>query len=111
MLPCDGKGALEVTPVHHNDMPENQRHRADVAKLLVDPAFRRRGIGAALMQRAEQAAQRLGRRVLTLDTGAGDEGERLYRRLGWTEGGRIPAFYLDSNRAEAATVYFWKRIG
>lgn len=91
--------------------PENQRHRAEVAKLLVDPAFRRRGIGAALMQRAEQAAQRLGRRVLTLDTGAGDEGERLYRRLGWTEGGRIPAFYLDSNRADATTVYFWKRIG
>jgi GNAT superfamily N-acetyltransferase len=90
--------------------PENQPHRAELAKLLVDPAFRRRGIGAALMQRAEQAAQRLGRRVLTLDTGAGDEGERLYRRMGWTEGGRIPDYYLDGRGREAATVYFWKRV-
>jgi GNAT superfamily N-acetyltransferase len=90
--------------------PENQPHRAEVAKLLVDPAFRRRGIGAALMRRAEQAAQRLGRRVLTLDTGEGDDGEPLYRRLGWTEGGRIPAYYLDAQGAEATTVYFWKRI-
>ena len=90
--------------------PENQPHRAEIAKLLVDPPFRRRGVGAALMQRAEQAAQRLGRRVLTLDTGAGDEGERLYRRLGWTEGGRIPAYYVDARGEEASTVYFWKRI-
>lgn len=90
--------------------PENQPHRAEIAKLLVDPAFRRRGVGAVLMRRAEQAAQRLGRRLLTLDTGAGDEGERLYRRLGWTEGGRIPSYYLDARGAEATTVYFWKRI-
>jgi len=51
--------------------PENQPHRAEVAKLLVDPAFRRRGIGAALMRRAEQAAQRLGRLLIHGDDGVG----------------------------------------
>jgi ribosomal protein S18 acetylase RimI-like enzyme len=60
------------------------------------------------MRRAEQAAQRLGRRVLTLDTGAGDEGERLYRRLGWTEGGRIPSYYLDARGTARDAVVFWK---
>lgn len=90
--------------------PENQPHRAEVTKLLVDPAFRRRGIGRALMRRAEQAAQRLGRRLLTLDTRAGDPGEGLFRGLGWREAGRVPGYSLDvTGRAEAAVV-MWKEI-
>jgi GNAT superfamily N-acetyltransferase len=91
------------------DMPQNQPHRAEVAKLLVEPAARRAGIGRALMQRAEQAAQRLGRRLLVLDT-AGEAGARLYRSMGWQEVGAIPGFALDGHGAEHATIIFWKRI-
>ena len=36
-------------------MPENQPHRADVAKMLVHRRVRRRGVGAALMKAAEAA--------------------------------------------------------
>jgi GNAT superfamily N-acetyltransferase len=38
------------------DLPENQPHRADVAKMLVHRRARRRGIGEALMRAAEASA-------------------------------------------------------
>jgi GNAT superfamily N-acetyltransferase len=91
------------------DMPENQPHRADVMKVLVDPAARRAGIGRALMQRIETAAQAHGRRLLVLDT-AGDAGENLYRATGWQEAGTIPGFALDGRGGELATTFFWKRV-
>jgi GNAT superfamily N-acetyltransferase len=103
---CDG--ALAGTVQLGLDMPQNQPHRADVAKLLVDPAFRRRGLGEALMRRAEQAAVRIGRRLLVLDTLKGDAAERLYTRLGWTRVGEVPGFALDETGAAHATVFFWK---
>ena len=92
------------------DMPPNQPHRADVAKLLVDPAARRAGLGRALMLRLEAEARRHGRRLLVLDTLAGDAGERLYRATGWNEVGAIPGFALDEHGAEHATILFWKRV-
>jgi len=103
-------GALVGTVQLGLDMPPNQPHRADIAKLLVDPRARRAGVGAALMQRVEQAAQRMGRRLLVLDTIADDAGERLYRRLGWQETGRIPGFALDEHGVEHDTIVFWKRV-
>ncbi|MDB5414674.1 MAG: family N-acetyltransferase [Rubritepida sp.] len=103
-------GALAGTVQLDLATPENQQHRADVAKLLVDPAYRRRGVGEALMRRAEQAAQRLGRRLLTLDTTLGDEAEQLYRRLGWQEAGRIPAYARDPAGQLRDTVLFFKPL-
>jgi GNAT superfamily N-acetyltransferase len=92
--------------------PENQPHRAEVAKLLVHPEARRRGVGRALMRRAEQAAQGLGRSLLTLDTRADDDAEPLYRSLGWTEAGRIPGWALNPDRTTYCdTILFWKRLG
>jgi len=103
-------GALAGTVQIDLDTPENQPHRAEIAKLLVDPALRGRGVGEALMRRAEQAAQRLGRKLLTLDTRAGDMAEPLYRRLGWNEGGRIPGYSLDETGHARDTLYFWKQV-
>ena len=87
---------------------ENQPRRAEVAKLLVDPATRRRGAGRALMRRAEQAAARLGRPLLTLDTRAGTPAEAMYRALGWHETGRIPRCELDEAGTARDVVLFWK---
>lgn len=92
------------------DMPPNQPHRAEVAKVLVHPAARRAGIGRALMQRVEAEAQRHGRRLLVLDTLAGHAGEGLYRGMGWQEAGAIPGFALDEHGVEHATIFFWKRV-
>ena len=43
------------------DLPENQPHRADVAKMLVHRRARRQGVGAALMHAAEATARDCGR--------------------------------------------------
>jgi hypothetical protein len=63
-----------------------------------------------LMQRAEQAARGLGRKLLTLDTREGDAAEPLYRAMGWNEAGRIPGFALDADGTPRATVFFWKKL-
>jgi hypothetical protein len=40
----------------------------------------------------------------------GGVADDLYRKLGWTEVGRIPDFALKSGEGSAATVVFWRRI-
>lgn len=91
--------------------PENQQHRAELAMLLVDPAFRRRGIARALMRRADQAAWAHGRSLMTLGARAGDVGEALYRELGWQEAGCIPGYALNADRTPVDRLLFWKRPG
>lgn len=90
--------------------PPNQRHRAELDKLLVHPEFRRRGIGRGLMQRAEQAARGIGRTLLTLDTRAGDDGEALYRSLGWQEAGRVPNFASNAAGTMHDTIFFYRTL-
>lgn len=104
-------GALVGTVQLDLGTPPNQPHRAEVAKLLVDPAARRRGVARELMLRAEQSAQRLGRSLLTLDTRADDHAEPLYRSLGWTEAGRIPGWAVNPDGSFCDTIFFWKRPG
>ena len=74
------------------EMPPNQQHRAAVAKLLVHPAARRRGIARALMIALEEIARTEGRTLLTLDTVSGSNAELLYRSLGFIAAGVIPRY-------------------
>ncbi len=92
------------------DMPENQPHRGEVAKLLVDPAIRRHGLARALMVRLEQEAARRGRPLLMLDTQAGGAAERLYRSMGWVELGVMPGHALLMDGTYGDTTFFWKRL-
>jgi len=89
--------------------PENQPHRADVAKMLVHRRARRQGVGALLMQAAEQAARRAGKTLLVLDT-ASDEAERLYTRLGWVAVGRVPGYALMPDGALCDARFFFKQL-
>lgn len=91
------------------DMPPNQPHRADVKKLLVHRSARGRGIGAALMARAEQEAKARGRTLLVLDTASGDA-ERLYARSGWQRTGVIPDYALWPGGGFCDTTVFWKKV-
>jgi GNAT superfamily N-acetyltransferase len=91
-------------------MPPNQPHRADLQKLLVLPHARRRGVARALMLAAEREAAAAGRRLLVLDTRAGDAGEALYRSMGWQEVGAIPDFALNPDGTYCATVIFYRRV-
>jgi len=86
--------------------PENQPHRADLAKMLVHQQARRRGVGAALLAAAEQGARAAGKTLLVLDT-ASDDAERLYVRQGWQRSGQIPNYALwPDGRPSPTTIYF-----
>lgn len=90
-------------------LPENQPHRAEIAKLLVHRKARKRGIAEALMLVAEREAVAEGRTLLTLDT-ASDDANRLYQRLGWTICGVIPDYALNPDGTPCDTTVYWKRI-
>lgn len=87
--------------------PENQPHRADLAKMLVHRRARKRGIGAALLAAAERGARAAGKTLLVLDT-ASDDAERLYARHGWQRCGVIPDYALWPDGRPCATTYFFK---
>ncbi|MDP3761857.1 MAG: GNAT family N-acetyltransferase [Ramlibacter sp.] len=90
--------------------PENQPHRADVAKMLVRRRARRQGLGAALMRAAEDLARKCGRTLLVLDT-ASEDAERLYARLGWQRVGVIPDYALLPQGGLCDTTYFYRVLG
>jgi len=91
------------------DQPENQPHRADVAKMLVHRSARRRGLGEALMRAAEAAACDAGKTLLVLDT-ASPEAERLYERGGWRRVGTVPKYALLPDGPFTSTVFFYKDL-
>jgi GNAT superfamily N-acetyltransferase len=91
------------------DQPENQPHRADVAKMLVHRRARRRGIGAALLRAAEDAARGAGKSLLVLDTASGDA-ERLYVRLGWILAGTVPDYALWPHGGLCSTTFYYRKL-
>ena len=88
--------------------PPNQTHRAEVLKLLVHPAARRRGIARALMIAVEEVARSHGRTLLTLDTWTGSHAEQLYNALGYVAVGVIPRYARGSltPQLEPATIMY-----
>jgi GNAT superfamily N-acetyltransferase len=104
------EGELVGTVQLDLDTPDNAPHRAELMKLMVVPAARRRGVGRALVRRAEQAARGIGRRLLWLDARRGSPAEALIRSAGWTALGTIPGFELGADRAPADAVFFWKQV-
>jgi ribosomal protein S18 acetylase RimI-like enzyme len=89
---------------------QNGNHRAEIAKLMTHPAFRRNGIGRALMQLAEDRARQESRSLLVLDTRAGDPSNLLYASLGFLEAGRIPNYARSASGELHATVFYYKNI-
>lgn len=91
--------------------PENQPHRADLAKMLVHRRARRQGLGEALLRAAEQLGRDCGKSLLVLDTVTGSDGERLYARGGWQQSGVIPDYALWPRGGLCATTYFYRVLG
>jgi GNAT superfamily N-acetyltransferase len=89
---------------------KNGQHRAEVAKLLVHPNARGRGIARALMAAVEAVALEARRFLLVLRICAGDPAETLYCQLGWTEAGRIPDYARSADGSLRETVIFYKRL-
>jgi GNAT superfamily N-acetyltransferase len=93
------------------DMPENQPHRADLAKMLVHRRARRQGLGAALMRAAEATAREHGRQLLVLDTVTGSDAARLYESLGWVKVGDIPNYALLPRGGLCGTTVYHRDLG
>jgi GNAT superfamily N-acetyltransferase len=92
------------------DVPENQPHRADLAKMLVHRRARRRGLGAALMRAAEAAALDCGRTLLVLDAVTDGDAARLYERLGWQRVGVIPEYALFPQGGLCDTTVYYRHL-
>jgi GNAT superfamily N-acetyltransferase len=91
-------------------LPENQPHRADVAKMLVHRRARRQGLGAALMRAAEATARECGRTLLVLDAVTGGDAARLYERLGWVRVGDIPRYALMPGGEPCSTTVYYRDL-
>lgn len=92
------------------DLPENQPHRADLAKMLVHRRARRRGLGAALLRAAEATAREFGKTLLVLDAVTGGDAARLYERMGWVRVGDIPGYALYPNGGMCSTTYYYREV-
>lgn len=101
------QGTVQLIPA---TMP-NQPHRADVAKLLVHPDARRRGLGRALMGALEDRARALERTTLVLDTRSTDPSRLLYQSMGFEVAGEIPNYCRNpfEDRLEPTT-YMYKEL-
>jgi GNAT superfamily N-acetyltransferase len=104
----DGRlvGTVQVILV----LPPNQPHRGEIAKLLVHRSARGRGVGALLMDRADEEARAEGKSLLVLDAVTGGDAERLYERLGWSRVGVVPNFALFPDGRFCDTTYFFKAL-
>ena len=105
----DGRGTIVGTVQLLLQLPENQPHRADLAKMLVRRSARRHGVGAALLRAAEEQALAGGRTLLVLDTASGDA-ERLYAKLGWQRCGIIPGYALLPGGGLCDTTFFYRAL-
>jgi GNAT superfamily N-acetyltransferase len=90
--------------------PDNQPHRADVAKMLVSRAVRRQGIARRLMAAVDTIAREEGKTVLVLDTVTGSPASRLYEQAGWQRVGDVPRYALMPDGEFCSTTYFYKHL-
>ncbi|QCX50398.1 GNAT family N-acetyltransferase [Ralstonia pseudosolanacearum] len=106
----DGAGTLLGTAQLILAQPENQPHRADVAKMLVHRRARRRGVAQRLMAEVEAVARAEGKSVLVLDTVTGGDAERLYLRTGWQRVGTVPNYALMPDGAFCGTTFYCRQL-
>jgi GNAT superfamily N-acetyltransferase len=106
----DGEGRIVGTVQLVTGLPENQPHRADVAKMLVHRRARRQGVAQRLMAAVDDAARAEGKSVLVLDTVTGGEAERLYERAGWVRVGCVPNYALMPDGTPCGTTFFCKQL-
>ena len=113
LLAARDVGRLVGTVQLGTETMPNQPHRADVAKLMVHPDCRRRGIARALMVALEAEALARRRTLLTLDTRTGDAAEPLYLSMGYRIVGPIPGYCLhpSEDRLEATTIMYKAMTG
>jgi ribosomal protein S18 acetylase RimI-like enzyme len=92
------------------NLPPNQPHRAEIAKMMTKLSHRDRGIATELMHSAEKLAIERGRTLLVLDTAVDEGASGLYERLGFNLTGIIPDYALRPHGGLTGTMIYWKKI-
>jgi ribosomal protein S18 acetylase RimI-like enzyme len=92
------------------NLPPNQPHRAEIAKMMTRVSHRHRGVATALMHAAERMAIERGRTLLVLDTAVEDGASKLYEALGFRLTGVIPDYALKPHGGLTGTMIYWKRL-
>ena len=92
------------------DLPPNQPHRAEIAKMMTRLTHRKRGIAGALMREAEKMAIARGRTLLVLDTAVDEGASPLYESLGFNLTGIIPDYALKPRGGLTGTMIYWKKL-
>ena len=92
------------------DLPPNQPHRAEIAKMMTRLSHRHRGIATALLRAAEELATARGRTLLVLDTAVDDGASRLYECMGYRLAGIIPDYALKPHGGLTGTMIYWKTL-
>jgi hypothetical protein len=105
----DGESLVATTTLLLN-LPPNQPHRAEIAKMMTRLSHRHRGIASALMRAAEQLAIERGRTLLVLDTAVDEGASGLYENLGFNLTGIIPDYALRPHGGLTGTMIYWKKI-
>lgn len=103
-------GAIVGTVQLIVQQPENQPHRADVAKLLVHSSARRQGLARQLMMALEASAAEQQKTQLVLDTATGSDAELFYHSCGWFKAGEIPNYALMPDGKLTGTTIFYKSL-
>lgn len=92
------------------DLPPNQPHRAEIAKMMTRISHRHRGIATALLREAEAIALAHKRWLLVLDTAEDEGAAGLYERMGFKLTGLIPDYALKPHGGLTGTLVYWKRL-
>lgn len=120
-LTCAGRGERIVLGAFDGDrlvgtvtlllnLPPNQPHRAEIAKMMTRVSHRHRGIATALLREAERWAIAHDRWLLVLDTAEDEGAAGLYERLGFELTGVIPDYALKPHGGLTGTLIYWKRL-
>ena len=106
----DGEGIVGTVQIAFESKP-NGSHRAEVLKMMVAPAHRRRGIAADLVGELERHARERSITLLVLDTAEGPSGARkFYESLGYEYVGGVPDYALDPEGRPTKNAIYFKRL-
>lgn len=107
----EGSGAIVGSAQLGLEARANGRHRAEVQKVMVRPAARRRGIATQLMEAIEAEARARRVTLLFLDTSDSHAGARpLYEALKYVYVGGIPGYALDPHGTPEANAIYYKTL-
>jgi ribosomal protein S18 acetylase RimI-like enzyme len=105
----DGEGLIGTVTLLL-DLPPNQPHRAEIAKMMTRVSHRHRGIATSLLREAERIAIARERWLLVLDTAEDEGAAGLYERMGFQLTGLIPDYALKPHGGLTGTLIYWKRL-